>query len=884
MERDADALLLRELLHLADEQFDEVIRQLMLELEVEPRKIRNKPTYYFAEVVSMKDQNRETLFVNKGTGVIGTVDVEKLAMYSEKVRAPRSLLITLGEVSREAEKEGRRKNVKLISGKDLAALIRKSSLEDMILKEFAHEDAVAPPPSDIGAAQDSAAMGMESLQSGNPTQALEHLERAIAVDPESDAVWRLKGNALDMLGQHERALECYARAMEINPKSAELWYMIGASMYHLGRYDDELSAYDKALQLDPRLEGAMLNKGSTLLKLHRYQDALEAFNRLLKLNPRIVRAHSDKGIALVHLKKLDDALNAFESALALNPEFSEAWLNRGSILIQLGRFEEALACFDNLSVLRPYSAKAWRAKGQLEGGLGRSHDAIASFEKVLEIEPTDIETKKMLDAAKARMHAERADLHGKIAELFFAAGMEVQPEPTLEEPAPQAPSTKKVVIEAKAAESEPADEGQEPPEVGEMIQQTVIPDDLLSLEQESYTESPMDVAEEVFGDSADLMLLMKRPELALDEAEKGLRLEPMSVRMLLSKGSSLFATGQREEALKAFSRAAELEPGRKEAVLSIEYLLSSLGKYSEAEEAIEPLLDGKEWMPEILAAMDSFQAGKIKEVREHMEAAISLSPSAMVWNYRGLLELDQGDFERAIETFGHAREMEQVFSDPSNNTGVAHAKLGSQDDASNWYDIAISAQPRNHVAWSNRGVLLSQLKRYKEALACFDQSLLLQNDPLVVINKGFTQLKMDTLEEALASFETSISIKETAEGFNNKGIVLVRMKRMNDAIRSFRKSLELAPDFQDAKKNLELYAKQETPEPKRAAKAPEHVSVPPKDADAAWRLLEPYDDATLNKMRRSELDEMCDALGLSNEGSKKEVVERISIARRKHMP
>src|SRR5512136_1190061 len=98
MVHEADALLLRELMHLTDEQFDEVVRQLMGELDVEPRKIRNKPTYYFAEVVSTKDQNREILFVNKGTGLIGTVDVEKLAMYAEKVRAPRSVLLTLGEV------------------------------------------------------------------------------------------------------------------------------------------------------------------------------------------------------------------------------------------------------------------------------------------------------------------------------------------------------------------------------------------------------------------------------------------------------------------------------------------------------------------------------------------------------------------------------------------------------------------------------------------------------------------------------------------------------------------------------------------------------------------------------------------------------------------
>lgn len=883
LERDADALLLRELLRLTDVQFDEVLRQLMIELKVEPRMIRNRPTYYFAEVVSTRDQNREILFVNKGTGVIGIVDVEKLAIYAEKVRAPRSLLITIGEVSKEAEKEGRKKNVKLMTGKELAALIRKSALEGMILQEFAQDETAEAPPSEEETLRGETIMGAESLEKGDPVIALEHFDRAIAADPGSDTVWRLKGNALDQLGHHERALECYARALELNQQSAELWYSVGASMYHLGRYEDEIQAYDKALQIDPRQEDAMLNKGSTLLKTHKYKEAIEAFNALLKVNPRIVKAHSDRGIALRHLGRTEEAIGAFESALSLDPEYAEAWSNKGSILIQLGRFDEALTCFENLVNLRPDSASAWKAKGELEARLGKDNEAIDSFEAVLEIEPTNVEAKRIMDAEKMKLMADRSEVRDKIASLFFSAGLDVQPEPVWEEPAVEAQEMRESTTAEEASETvsemvEAAEAAsQEAPKIEEMVQRPVVPDDLLALDAEGFAEPMLDVAEDVFGDSADLMLLMKKPDLALEEADKGLRLEPTSVRMTLLRGTALHALGKNEEALKAFVRAAEIEPGREDAVFSIEHLLSSMGKFSEAEESLEPLLDGKHWVPEILAAMDSFQAGKIKEVREHMESAISLAPSAMAWNYKGLLELDQGDFERSIETFSRAREMEAVFSDPSNNTGVAYSKLGSTDDASNWYDVAISAQPRNSTAWSNRGVLLANLKRYKEALACFDQSLLLQADSIVMINKGFTQLSMDSLEEALASFESSLSIKETAEGFNNKGIVLARMKRFNEAVRCFRRAAEIASDFTDAKKNLEQYEKLATPEKK--GKGTDQLPYPPRTPDDVWKMLGSPDEDSLNRMRKSEVDEICEALGLSTDGSKKELVERILAVR-----
>jgi tetratricopeptide (TPR) repeat protein len=920
LDRDADALLLRELLHLNDAQFDEVIRQLMLELKVEPRKIRNKPTYYFAEVVSTEDQNREILFVNKGAGVIGTVDVEKLYQYAEKVRAPRSKLLTLGDVSREAEKEGRRKNVKLINGADLAALIRKVGIEDMILKDFAHQEEVQAPPSEEETLRGQTIMGIESMQAGDPVVALEHFDRAIAADPDSDAVWRLKGNALDQLGHHERALECYARALELNQQSAELWYSIGACMYHLGRYEDELQAYNKALGLDPQMERAWLNKGSTLLKMHKYKEALDALNSLLKLNPRFVKAHGDRGIVLRHLNRMGDAIGAFETALSLDAEFSEAWANKGSILLQLGRYEEALVPFENLVTFRPDSAQAWKTKGELESRLGRRNDAIISFEKVLDIEPTNEGAKKMLDAEKAKINASRPELHEKISSIFYNAGLEVQPEPVFIEPEAEAPPMKEEapvdkkqrvvrkiekVEEAEGAEEaeeieekEPAPveemeeeaepeleykepEEAEPSKVEEMIQQSAIPDDLLGSETDMTGEPMEGVAEDVFGDSADLMMLMKRPELALDEADKGLRLEPMSVRMLLLKGSALFALGREEDALKAFIRAVELEPGREEAVYSIEFILGSRGKYAEAAEALEPLLDGKRWVPEILAAMDCLQAGKIKEVSEHMESAISLAPSAMAWNYKGLLELEQGDFEKAIETFGRAREMEQVFSDPSNNTGVAYSKLGQNDEASNWYDNAISAQPRNSIAWSNRGVMLANLRRSKEAMACFDQALLIQPDHLILLNKGFMQLSADQLDDSLATFNTSLSTKESAEGFNDKGIVLARLNRFNEAMACFRRALQYAPEFDDAKKNADQFAKMETAEPKKA-RSEVSLKVPPTNEEMAWQVLGDVDESSLSKLKKSEIDEICEALGLSQDGSKKDLVERVMAAYKAH--
>jgi tetratricopeptide (TPR) repeat protein len=890
--KDADTLLLDELMHLTDAQFDEVMKQLMIELRVEPRKVRNKSTYYFAEVVSTKDQNREIMFVNKGTGMIGQADVEKLATYSEKIRAPRSTLINLGDISSEADKEGRRRSVRLIRGTELASLIRKSGLEDLVLKEFAQDAVSAQPVAPVVPAasiERQTLTGEELMQAGDLVRALEYFDRAIAVDPESEAAWRLKGSVLEQLGYHAKALECFARALEINPKSAELWYAIGAAMYSVGRYEDEVQAYDKALQLDPNLEKAWAGRGATLLKLRRYPEALSSFDRLLKINPRLVKAHTNRGLALKNLNRMQDALNAFDAAISLDMDFAEAWSNKGSLLIQTGRLSEALVCFAHLVVLRPEMSQAWKTKGELESRLGKRSEAIASFEKALELDPTDSELLKTIEAEKAKIHAEQADLRMKISSLFSGAGVKLKPEPIVWEE-PKEEIRKAVAREEKPVPTEPAleaaiESAEASPEVagpgpaGTPAGMPAAPEEGLVLEPEGIGEPLVGVAEEVFGDAAELMLLMKRPEMALDEIEKGLRLEPLSIRMMLLKGIALYQVNKKDEAIKAFVRATELDQGNEEGIYSIEYLLSSDGKYIEAEEALEPLLGGNRWAPEILAAMDSAAAGKMKRVEEHMEVAISLSPSAMAWNYKGLLDLDQGDFEKAVHAFERAKELEEVFSDPSNNTGVAYFKLGSIDDASNWYDQAISTHPRNWIAWTNRGVLLASQDRQKEALACFDQALMLEKSPQVLLNKGFALLSTDALDDAMQAFDASLTIKETAEGYNDKGIALARMNRFNDAVEYFKKALRLSPKFEDAQENLDRYEPMMDKGKKgKERKVERAIELPFGTSDKIWKELGPLDEHVLNKKKKPELSEICEALGLSPEGIKKELVDRILSA------
>ena len=40
-----------------------------------------------------------------------------------------------------------------------------------------------------------------------------------------------------------------------------------------------------------------------------------------------------------------------------------------------------------------------------------------------------------------------------------------------------------------------------------------------------------------------------------------------------------------------------------------------------------------------------------------------------------------------------------------------------------WYDKAIAINPKNHVTYTNKGIVLIKQKKYPSALDCFDQSI-----------------------------------------------------------------------------------------------------------------------------------------------------------------
>lgn len=86
-------------------------------------------------------------------------------------------------------------------------------------------------------------------------------------------------------GEHEKAISSFDKALAIEPDNDMVWVLRGSLLDDLGRYADSLISYDKALAIKPDYSVAWCGRGIALRKLGRYTDAVASFDRALHFNP-----------------------------------------------------------------------------------------------------------------------------------------------------------------------------------------------------------------------------------------------------------------------------------------------------------------------------------------------------------------------------------------------------------------------------------------------------------------------------------------------------------------------------------------------------------------------------------------------------------------------
>lgn len=189
-------------------------------------------------------------------------------------------------------------------------------------------------------------LGLLEHQSGNPTPALGHLQRAVQSEGAQAFYWVNLGNLLKDLQRPQEAEAAYQRALAQEPGNALALYNLGHLYQLYGRWSEAAAAFGQAVAQQGDFLLAWEKLAAMELRANRREQALAAAERALALAPDHAAGWFHLADALGRFERWPDSLQALERCLALQPQFPEAWNNLGLARKNQGDLTGATAAFE----------------------------------------------------------------------------------------------------------------------------------------------------------------------------------------------------------------------------------------------------------------------------------------------------------------------------------------------------------------------------------------------------------------------------------------------------------------------------------------------------------------------------------------------------------
>lgn len=254
--------------------------------------------------------------------------------------------------------------------------------------------------------------------------AIPFLERAIQIDDQHIASYRLLGTAYLHLHQHEQAIYHLTTAVNLESADVESQYLLGFSYYQQGQFLAAIPCFEKVIQQDPFHIKAYFNLGncyfrsgqmelaqtalSRFQELNQEQQQIQILNHYLLRDAQELQYSQSSEIAVNHkadLKKWDQLINLLlkyqlwsESIAALEQAQKVALKQQdpkqvgysqllGSVYLKTNAYPQAVLLYQELLTNDPTNAEYHHCLGQAHM-MGKDYiSAIDQFQLATYLQP-----------------------------------------------------------------------------------------------------------------------------------------------------------------------------------------------------------------------------------------------------------------------------------------------------------------------------------------------------------------------------------------------------------------------------------------------------------------------------------------------------------------
>jgi spermidine synthase len=227
------------------------------------------------------------------------------------------------------------------------------------------------------AAQSEIVAGYLSFANFDVNAAVEHLNRARSMRPDSFQAAYLLAKLYHELGDQSRA-QSADRAREAYQKSVAV-------------LDDDArrnsSVFRDHFLMGAEYAEANLALGTLFMQAAQLDSASAAFHRSLAADVRYPEAYNNLGVIFERRGQLDSAQAEYAQAMAAHPKYVPARMNLGNISLGQHKYDEAMERYREVLQLRPDYAPAYYNLGVVHFAKREWRQAESDWARALELKP-----------------------------------------------------------------------------------------------------------------------------------------------------------------------------------------------------------------------------------------------------------------------------------------------------------------------------------------------------------------------------------------------------------------------------------------------------------------------------------------------------------------
>jgi tetratricopeptide (TPR) repeat protein len=165
--------------------------------------------------------------------------------------------------------------------------------------------------------------------------------------------------------------------------------------------------------------------------------------------------------------------------------------------------------------------------------------------------------------------------------------------------------------------------------------------------------------------------------------------------------------------------------------------------------------------------------------------AIELEEDTSSYLWRGFVYDKMKEYPKAVADLTKSLELDK------NN---AEAKKLLEESREN-----LKNMPTTGDGWKAKGVEFQQLKKFKDAIYCYNKAIALKNDDGTYYSNRATCWKfLDDYEKSMADYNKAIALGETFARYWGRGEVFENIRDKSNALADYKKALALDPNHEKA--------------------------------------------------------------------------------------